>query len=102
MTMRLQTVLQLGFVVTAMAGTGASARAGEPVAGEILRDRVLVKLRHVPHPGPAARGAELGVAALDRISEQVGATGARPIFRHPPRGHAAAAAADRIGLDRWY
>lgn len=67
-----------------------AAKGALPTAGELRRDRVLVKL-----------ASENGGAALAAAAARLGATRVRPVFPRPPRGRANEAAATALGLDRW-
>lgn len=67
------------------------AQRGAPrPSGEIVRDRLLVKLAR----GHTATELQSAVASL-------GAKRVKPLFTRPPRGRKDEAAAAAIGLDRW-
>src|SRR5262245_8812019 len=97
-------LLATGFVVTATAPAsaagdegGAAPQGRPPVAarraGELLTDRVLVKVSAQASSRPRIEGTRTGIADLDLLLAQLRATAVKPVFHHPPRGRALPAAA---------
>jgi subtilisin family serine protease len=107
----LLSILATGLVVAtaaprSAADEGGAAPQGRPPlaarhAGDLLTDRVLVKVAARASARPRIEGTKTGVADLDRLLADLHATAVRPVFKSPPRGRALPAAAERIGIDRW-
>jgi subtilisin family serine protease len=70
-------------------------------AGDVVRDRVLVKVSARVASRVQVVDGRTGIAELDAALAAVGARGVKPVFHYPPRGRAKPAAAERIGIDRW-
>src|SRR5262245_58886563 len=97
----LLSILATGFVVAAAAPRsaadapndgGAAPQGRPPVAarhsGDLLKDRVLVKVTAKASERPRIEGTMTGIADLDRLLTELHATAVKPVFHHPPRGRA--------------